>query len=96
VRKRIEYRFRVPSAAVFTLYSYSKALEYRFRVPTAGSLKRQQPEILDETQMPSSHQVRKMVFTSASDENSTDIFRPYSRPNSFRGVLIHPYPSSDI
>jgi hypothetical protein len=34
----IEYRFRVPSAAVFTLYSYSKALEYRFRVPTAGSL----------------------------------------------------------
>jgi hypothetical protein len=38
VRERIEYRFRVPSAAVFTLYSYSKALEYRFRVPTAGSL----------------------------------------------------------
>jgi hypothetical protein len=34
----IEYRFRVPSAAVFTLYSYSRALEYRFRVPTAGSL----------------------------------------------------------
>jgi hypothetical protein len=34
----IEYRFRVPSAAVFTLYSYSKALEYRFRVSTAGSL----------------------------------------------------------
>jgi hypothetical protein len=39
VRERIEYRFRVPNAAVFTLYSYSKALEYRFRVPTAGSLK---------------------------------------------------------
>jgi hypothetical protein len=38
VRERIEYRFRVPSAAVFTLYSYSKALEYRFRVPSAGSL----------------------------------------------------------
>jgi hypothetical protein len=34
----IEYRFRVPSAAVVTLYSYSKTLEYRFRVPTAGSL----------------------------------------------------------
>jgi hypothetical protein len=34
VRERIEYRFRVPSAAVFTLYSYSKALEY----PTASSL----------------------------------------------------------
>jgi hypothetical protein len=34
----IEYRFRVSSAAVFTLYSYSKALEYRFRVPTAASL----------------------------------------------------------
>jgi hypothetical protein len=39
VREIIEYRFRVPSAAVFTLYSYSKALEYRFRVPTAGSLR---------------------------------------------------------
>jgi hypothetical protein len=39
VRERIEYRFRVPSAAVFTLYSYSKALKYRFRVPTAGSLR---------------------------------------------------------
>jgi hypothetical protein len=35
----IEYRFRVPSAAVFTLHSYSKALEYPFRVPTAGSLR---------------------------------------------------------
>jgi hypothetical protein len=35
----IEYRFRVPNAAVFTLYSYSKTLEYRFRVPTAGSLR---------------------------------------------------------
>jgi hypothetical protein len=35
----IEYRFKVSSAAVFTLYSYSKALEYRFRVPTAGSLR---------------------------------------------------------
>jgi hypothetical protein len=30
------------------------------------------------------------------DENGTDIFRPYSRPNSFRGVLIRPYPSPDI
>jgi hypothetical protein len=39
VRERIEYRFRVPSAAVFTLYSYSKALEYLFRVSTAGSLR---------------------------------------------------------
>jgi hypothetical protein len=33
----IEYHFRIPSAAVFTLYSYSKALEYRFRVPITGS-----------------------------------------------------------
>jgi hypothetical protein len=38
VRERIEYHFRVPSAAVFTLYSYSKVLEYRFRVLTASSL----------------------------------------------------------
>jgi hypothetical protein len=38
VRKRIEYRFRVPSATVFTLYSYCKDLEYRFRLATAGSL----------------------------------------------------------
>jgi hypothetical protein len=30
----IEYRFRVPSATVFTLYSYSKALKY----PTVASL----------------------------------------------------------
>jgi hypothetical protein len=34
----IEYRFRVPSAAVFTLYSYSKTLEYRLEYATAGSL----------------------------------------------------------
>jgi hypothetical protein len=39
VRERIEYYFRVPSAAVFTLHSYSKVLEYLFRVPTAGSLR---------------------------------------------------------
>jgi hypothetical protein len=30
------------------------------------------------------------------DENGTDIFRPYSGPNPFRGVLIRPYPSPDI
>jgi hypothetical protein len=36
VRERIDYRFRVPSAVVFTLYSY---LEYPFGVPTAGSLR---------------------------------------------------------
>jgi hypothetical protein len=30
------------------------------------------------------------------DENGTDIFRPYSRPNPFRGVLIRPYPSPNI
>jgi hypothetical protein len=29
-------------------------------------------------------------------ENGTDIFRPYSRLNSFRGVQICPYPSLDI
>jgi hypothetical protein len=28
----IEYRFRVTSATIFTLYSYSKYLEYRFRL----------------------------------------------------------------
>jgi hypothetical protein len=38
VRERIEYRFRVPSATIFPLYSYSKVLEYHFRVTTAGSL----------------------------------------------------------
>jgi hypothetical protein len=41
VRERREYRFRVHSAAVFTLYSYSKTLKYHFRVPTAGSLRGQ-------------------------------------------------------
>jgi hypothetical protein len=30
------------------------------------------------------------------DENVMDIFRPYSRSNPFRGVLIRPYSSSDI
>jgi hypothetical protein len=29
----IEYRFIIPSAAVFTLYSYSKALEYPLEYP---------------------------------------------------------------
>jgi hypothetical protein len=33
---------------------------------------------------------------ASRDENGTDIFRRYSRPNSFRGVLIRPYPSPDI
>jgi hypothetical protein len=41
----IEYRFRVSSAAVFTLYSYSKDLEYRFRIPTAGSLNCQEVQV---------------------------------------------------
>jgi hypothetical protein len=30
------------------------------------------------------------------DENGMDIFRPYSRPNPFRGVEICPHPSPDI
>jgi hypothetical protein len=38
VRERIEYRFRVSSAAVFTLYSYSKTLEYHLEYATADSL----------------------------------------------------------
>jgi hypothetical protein len=29
-------------------------------------------------------------------ENGTNIFRPYSRPNPFRGIQICPYPSPDI
>jgi hypothetical protein len=33
VRERIEYRFRVPSTTVFTLYSYSKVLEYPLEYP---------------------------------------------------------------
>jgi hypothetical protein len=43
VRERIEYRFRVLSAAIFTLYSYSKTLKYPFRVPTVGSLRPDDP-----------------------------------------------------
>jgi hypothetical protein len=36
------------------------------------------------------------VIGRDEDKNGTDIFRPYSRPNSFRGVLIRPYPNPDI
>ena len=36
------------------------------------------------------------MFCACRGENSTDIFRPYSRPNPFRGVQICPYPSTDI
>jgi hypothetical protein len=35
----IEYRFRIPNAAVFTLYSYSKALEYPLEYPLRVVLK---------------------------------------------------------
>jgi hypothetical protein len=35
-------------------------------------------------------------YLKSRDENGMDIFRPYSRPNPFRGVLIPPYPSPDI
>jgi hypothetical protein len=38
VRESLEYRFRVSSAAVFTLYSYSKILEYHLEYATADSL----------------------------------------------------------
>ena len=30
------------------------------------------------------------------DENGTDIFRPYSRPNPFKGAQICSYPSPNI
>jgi hypothetical protein len=36
------------------------------------------------------------VTTLIRDENGTDIFWPYSRPNPFRGVQIYLYPSPDI
>jgi hypothetical protein len=34
----IEYRFRVTSAVIFTLYSYSKFLEYHLEYATTASL----------------------------------------------------------
>ena len=37
---------------------------------------------------------QRMVMSR--DENGTDIFRPYSSPNPFRGVQICLYPSPDI
>ena len=38
-----------------------------------------------------------MDLTAPSrDKNGTDIFRPYSKQNLFRGVEICPYPSPDI
>jgi len=37
---------------------------------------------------------RLVVLTRGA--NGTDIFRPYPSSNPFRGVQIHPYPSSDI
>jgi hypothetical protein len=37
-----------------------------------------------------------MRIPAGRDENGTDIFRPYSRPNLFRWVLIRPYLSPDI
>jgi hypothetical protein len=40
--------------------------------------------------------MQKCSAGSGRDENGTDIFRPYSRPNLFRGVLIRPYLSPDI
>ena len=36
------------------------------------------------------------ISDMSRDENGTDIFRPYSKPNPFRGVEICPYPSLDI
>jgi hypothetical protein len=39
---------------------------------------------------------RGLSWHSTRDENGTDIFRPYSRPNPFREVQIRPYPSPDI
>jgi hypothetical protein len=64
VRERIEYRFRVPSAAVFTLYSYSKALEYRFRVPSAGNLRQSQAHS-ERTGMGPSERVPPVLLTKA-------------------------------
>ena len=37
-----------------------------------------------------------MCVKMCRDENGADIFRPYSKPNPFRGVEICPYPSPDI
>ena len=39
---------------------------------------------------------RKIKALQLRDENGTDIFRPYSKPNPFKGVEICPYPSPDI
>jgi hypothetical protein len=37
-----------------------------------------------------------LLLVGSRDENGTDSFRPYSRPNSFRRVQICPYPSPNI
>jgi hypothetical protein len=41
-------------------------------------------------------QVAFSSFVVGRDENGINIFRPYSRPNSFRGVPICPYSSPNI
>jgi hypothetical protein len=38
----------------------------------------------------------ELLVGTVRDENGTDIFRPYSRPNPFRGIQISPYPGPDI
>jgi hypothetical protein len=38
----------------------------------------------------------EMKWLAVRDENGMDIFQPYSRPNSFRGVLIRSYSSPNI
>ena len=44
----------------------------------------------------SDHHEDLSILVTTRDENDTDIFRPYSKPNSFRGVEICPYLSPDI
>jgi len=40
--------------------------------------------------------VAAKVVAATADENGTDIFRPYLKPNSFREVQMCSYPSLNI
>jgi hypothetical protein len=95
VRESIEYRFRVPSVTVFTLYLYSKAVEYRFRVSTAGSLK---ATFVTRAASNSAHIYRISVSRIRLDTYPKSWVRPGYVSRSIRGVSVYGIqaPSLDI
>jgi hypothetical protein len=97
-RARIEIILGIhcSTAAAAAQFSRAKFQQQNWAGSCASQRRKSLSRQLNSAGPNSATELGRQTCLATQDENGTDIFPPYSRPNPFRGVLIRPYPSPDI